>query len=858
MTPLPPAPGIETILAEAVEIAPEAARRDYLDRACGGDAALRARVDRLVAAHLRAGDFLKGPAAGLEQGETALYPQAGADGGPGLGSRVGPYTLREVIGEGGMGLVFVAEQSSPVRRKVALKVIKPGMDSRQVVARFEAERQALALMDHPNIATVLDAGATDEGRPYFVMELVKGVTLTDYCDANRLPVRGRLGLFLQVCAAVQHAHQKGVIHRDLKPSNVLVTVHDGAAVVKVIDFGVAKAVGAALTDGTLDTGLTQLVGTPVYMSPEQAGGGGRDVDTRADVYALGVVLYELLTGTTPFEGSRLRSKGLEEFRRAVREEEPARPSERLSTLDATARSTLADRRGADPRRLTGEVRRDLDWVAMRCLEKDRERRYESAAALAADVRRYLADEPVEARRPTAGYRLRKFVRRNRPQVIAGGLVVVTLVGGVIGTTLGLVRANRAAEAERQARLGAVKQQERAEQAAEAERIARLDAVEQRELAERAADQERRAKLDADAKRREAERNLAFAKKGNDILGSVFEALNPQADYKAVADLRNALRDNLTKAVRDLEGSALGDPREVAAMQERLGLSLLGLGDAPLAIEVLQKALGTNKALFGPDHPSTLANMNNLARTYRYGGQFAKAVLLHEQAMERMNAKLGPDHPSTLANMGNLASAYRAGGQLAKAVPLFEQAMEGMKAKLGPDHPSTLNSMNNLATSYAEAKQGGKAVVTFATYLEGSRKRLPKDDTQIAGMLAGVSLNLLGCGQYEAAEPLLRECLALRDKLQPDDYTTFNTRSMLGGSLLGQMKYVEAKPLLHAGYEGLAERVERIPPQGMVRLYEAADRLAQLYAALGQPDEAARWRANRDEYPPPSTPAPTAK
>jgi serine/threonine protein kinase len=463
----PATPHEEDLFDSARQLSGADERSAFLDRACDGDTALRGRIDALLKAELEADQFFaEGRAVVVTHGASlpilagSLMP--GSLGEEPIGSRIGRYKLLEKIGEGGCGVVYMAEQEEPVRRRVALKIIKLGMETKSVIARFEAERQALAMMDHPNIARVFDAGATDRGPPYFVMELVRGVKITNYCDHQRLDIRERLDLFVQISHAIQHAHQKGIIHGDIKPSNIIVALHDGIPLPKVIDFGISKATEARLTERHLFTAFAQLIGTPAYMSPEQAEMGGVDIDTRSDIYSLGVLLYELLTGTTPFDGKELVAAGLDEMRRILREREPARPSVRLNTLKREALSVTAENRRADPSKLSSHLQGDLDWIVMKALEKDRGRRYETANGLAMDVQRYLSNEPVVARPPSWSYRFQKLVRRNRVVFIAGSAVAAALVAGM-GTSTWLFLKEREA---RQRAVAAEQQQVRLRHEAE--------------------------------------------------------------------------------------------------------------------------------------------------------------------------------------------------------------------------------------------------------------------------------------------------------------------------------------------------------------------------------------------------------
>jgi tetratricopeptide (TPR) repeat protein len=522
------------------------------------------------------------------------------------------------------------------------------------------------MMDHPNIARVLDAGATEGGRPFFVMELVKGTPITKFCDECRLTPRQRLELLVPVCQAIQHAHQKGIIHRDIKPSNVLVAMYDDRPVPKVIDFGVAKAAGQSLTDKTLMTGFGAVVGTPEYMSPEQANLNNLDIDTRSDVYSLGVLLYELLTGTTPVDRQSLGRAAVLEILRIVREVEAPRPSAKLSTIDTLP--SVAANRGTEPAKLSKLMKGELDWVALKALEKDRARRYETVNALSRDIQRYLADELIEARPPSTAYRLKKFVRRHKGQVIAASLVLLALFGGIIGTSIGMVQAQRA-------------------RAAEAER----------------ADGERRAKVDVQAARDNEAKERGYAEAIAQFVKDDFLALTSaegQERFGGEGLTRNAtLRELLDRAAEKLKGRKDLAPRTEAELCWIIGVSYRGLGDATRAIPFLERSVELHRQASGPAAEATLNAQNSLAVAYNAAGQYGKAVRLAEETLKLWKANVSADSPRTYSRMGRLAESYRYAGKFDLAVPLYEETLTLQRTKLGADHPETLNTMNNLGEAY---------------------------------------------------------------------------------------------------------------------------------------------------------------
>jgi serine/threonine protein kinase/tetratricopeptide (TPR) repeat protein len=836
------------IFCAARQIGAGAAQDEYLRQACGDDPVLRDRVATLLKADAEDSEFLESPA-------VCLRTVAGlADISEAPGTTIGPYKLLEQIGSGGMGLVFMAEQQQPLRRLVALKIIKPGMDTRQVIARFEAERQALALMDHPNIARIYDAGATGDspslvdsppggvaphgdpasrsaakrqpsqaakpdvhyGRPYFVMELVRGIPVTDYCDQARRPTRERLQLFITICEAVQHAHQKGIIHRDLKPSNILVTMHDDKAVPKIIDFGVAKATNQRLVEQTLFTNFAQMIGTPTYMSPEQAQMSGLDVDTRSDVYSLGVLLYELLTGATPFDKNRLKKVGYEELRRIIRDEDPPTPSARVTALDANSQSTIAGQRAVDRRKFTQTLRGDLDWIVMKSLEKDRDRRYESASAFAADVRRYLDDQPVEAGRPSAGYRLRKFTRRNQGPAVAAVAVVGALLAGIAGTTWGMLRADAA-------RKVAVAAQRAESQRAEGESHARQEAVREKTNALAAAEAEKQAKQAALAV-------LDFVEK------KVIAAARPEGQGGGLGyDV--TLRHALAAALPAVHEGFTDQPLVEARLRRTFGNSFAYLGDPKTAAEQFDAARALYTRHVGPRHPDTLASTNGLASSYRDLGRIAEALSLHEETLALMKTELGPDHPETLGCMVNLAVDHRVAGRPNDALRLGEAALAIMKAKI-PDHTFTLNCMCNLANCFADLGQHAEAVKLRAETLPLLKTKFGPDHPETLGSMINLANSYSDVGRYADAVLLREETLVLlKAKLGVDHLDTLGCMNNLAISYSEIGRHQEALKLREEAVAVLTAKFGVDHPQTL----SCMNNLAMSYADLGRAADAVKLR-----------------
>jgi serine/threonine protein kinase/tetratricopeptide (TPR) repeat protein len=775
---------VKAIFLEAIEEHTPQEWPAFLERACGGDAVLRAEVEKLLRAQAEMGSF-------HERGST-LFATVDHSLGLAVGGVLGPYRLLQQIGEGGMGVVFLAEQTEPVRRRVALKIIKPGMDSKQVIARFEAEQQALALMDHPNIARVLDAGETapahagGTGRPYFVMELVRGMPITDFCDQNQLVPEDRLELFLDVCHAIQHAHQKGVIHRDIKPTNVLVTLHDGIPVVKVIDFGIAKATGPKLTERTLFTAHGQMIGTPEYMSPEQTQTSGLDVDTRSDVYALGALLYELLTGTTPLAGRGLSEAGYAELQRLIREEEAPRPSQRLSSLGDTA-TVLAGKRGLDVKRLVQVLAGDLDWVVMKALEKDRNRRYATPGSFAEDIERYLRHEAILARPPSATYRLRKFARRNREAVLTAAVMAAALLGGTAVAAWQAVRATRA----------------------EAEAVV-------------AAEAQKRAKEDALARAAEIQAVLDF------LENRVFAAARPAGQAGGLGP-EVTLRHAVEAALPFVEKSFSNQPLIEARLRLSLGTSFWYLGEGRPAAEQCAAARALYSRHCGPDHPDTLRSMLSLANCYSALGRHADALALCEETLALQKSRLGLEHPDTLATITTLANCYVTLRRPGEALALHEETLALRKAKLGTGHPDTLTSMNNLATCYYALGRHADALECYEETLTLRKARLGLYHPDTLMSMHNLACSYAAQGRHADALTLYEETLALqKTRPGPDHPDTLLSMFNLAISYAALGRHADALTLRE---ETLTRHRAKLGPDHP-RTLMSMNHVASSYADLG--------------------------
>jgi serine/threonine protein kinase/tetratricopeptide (TPR) repeat protein len=817
---------LESIFGNALAQPTPEARTRYLSEACAEDAELRQRVEALLKAHDDAGKFLDPPAVAtvptsdeipgrfldpadpaLGRGLLTTPPAAEA-----LGTRIGPYKLLQLLGEGGMGAVYMAEQQEPVKRRVALKIIKAGFDSDRVIARFEAERQALAMMDHPNIAKVLDAGTTDAGRPYFVMELVKGIPITKFCDQEHLTPKERLDLFIPVCHTVQHAHQKGIIHRDIKPSNVLIALYDGKPVPKVIDFGVAKATAQKLTERTMFTEVGQIVGTLEYMAPEQAELNNLDIDTRADIYSLGVLLYELLTGSPPFSSKQLRSVAFTEMLRMIRESEPPKPSTRLSSSEELP--TIAAKRKLEPAKLAKLVKGDLDWIVMKALEKDRGRRYETANGLALDVQRYLADEPVLASPPSAGYRIRKFVRKHRGPVLAAGIISLLLTAGTVGTTIGLLRAERLREVavrnEKDALAEKLNAEKSQQQALDALKATTDDVMEhligarpemgptEKEFVKRAL---KRWKVFA-AEQGMGERAQVIRAQGVFRIGTLRHKLS--LDEEARADFLEAIQQ-----FERLAAYYPGVPEnrsDLASCYSSLGTVLFGLGNYPEAEANLQRSVEVQEVV-AKEVPEKAAfrfelsrSLNNLAGALASLGRNREAEAAHRRGLliqEKLltDSPLDPEYRQELAksrtNLGNLLERLNkfdeAELEARKAVNIYAKlaAEFSEKPRFRAELAVALNNLGSKLFNHGKPKDAEdvqRKALMIQEDLVSHFPSVPQYGLDLARSHSNAGYYLSERGKREEAEGSTRRALDIHEKLAAEFPTATQYRFELAKSL----------------------------------------------------------------------------
>jgi len=850
---------LESIFQAAADLDP-AERANFLADRCSGDDELRNEVDSL----LRRLD--SGTLSFLDHERSSVFNFKGER----AGDTIDRYTLVELIGEGGFGSVFRAQQLQPVKREVALKVLKAGMDTRAVLARFDTERQTLARMDHPGIARVLDAGSTPGGRPYFVMDLVRGEPLNRYADEHCLDIDDRLRLFVEVCRAVQHAHQKGVIHRDLKPSNILVEEHEGRPLPRVIDFGIAKATSDDSGERSLATQQGQLIGTPEYMSPEQASGATADIDTRTDVYSLGVLLYELLTGSLPFEPGTLRSKGLAEMQALIRNTDPPRPTQRLSALGSDALDAAARRRATDGRSLRRRIQGDLEWIVLRATEKLPARRYGSPADLAADIERHLAHQPVLAGPPGAGYRLAKFVRRHRVPVVAGAAIVAAITIGLVAASVGFVRAQR----------------ERDRAVAEADK---------------------------------AERVSAFL---NDLLASV----NPDDQGGSTISVQALLDD----AVERLRSPALADqPEARARLHETVGKAYTALGrydhavaELGLALAIVERqspgtlrhaelleacatvhvsrnehqqaeslylrALDIRRALPGGADDPGPSYPDSIASVYYFTGRYAEAEAYYRRLIAAAERTPGANANHLANALSGLGSTLEALGRIPEAIEEHQRALAVYRALYPQGSTVIASTLNDLGNTLEAAGLYDRAISAHREALDIRRRLLDANHPETGTTLNNLGLVLIRVGKHEEAESMLREALRIREAALPSPhFATAATRNNLALALARQLKFDDAIPLFESAYrEGLralpanhlfppvvlgnkgdalakcgrtseAEGALQLAYQSLAavageshqRTRIVAGYLAELFAATSRPQEAEYWRARAAPPPP---------
>ena len=759
---------VDALFQSALRVSP-AERTAFLRQKCKGDSVLEDDVQSLLIQHREIDGFLERPAIELaaEQLAASDSEQLRAFDAE-AGQSIGPYRLIEPLGSGGMGEVWRAQQSEPIRRIVALKLIKPGMDTRAVVARFDSERQALAMMDHPNIARVFDAGATPAGRPYFVMELVPGVPITDYCDRRRLSIKERLALLIQVCEGVQHAHQKAIIHRDLKPSNILVQEFDGRPLPKIIDFGLAKAISADSVERSMFTELGSLVGTPTYMSPEQAGDPGSSVDTRTDVYSLGVILFELLVGAPPFAPQELRQSGPEAMLRRIRDAEAPRPSTRFAALAAKSVDSAAARSGAKGS-LLRQLRGDLDWITLRALEKDRSRRYGSPSELAVDLRRHLADQPVFAGPPSASYRIEKFVRRHRIGVAVAGFAAAVAVA---------VAANMIVQARSVAR-----------------------------------------------ERDRASREAAAAKSVSDFLLGLFAVSDPsQARGNSVT-----AREILDRGHTQIETQLGGQPEVHARMMDTMGQVYLSLGLYDQAEPLLQKALSTRLGLFGSQHPDTLATMDHLAHNLERQGRYLDSEKLTREVLETRLRTLGPDHFDTLASRHAIIVLAIDKGDYIAAEKLNRQELDLLRRVRGPEHTTTIESMYNLALIMSGQNRNAEAAEMYRQTLDIERRILGPTHPSTLTTMSGLGNSLANLGNYAEALPLLRDALESKRRVfGPEHSETAWSMQTLASALRESGHPAEAESLHRQALEIRHRVLGPEHPETLVSATELAADLDDLH------------------------------